>query len=208
MIEETPRTQYGATAWGLLGETNSETSTAPFGEEEPAPPTRPSNPTMTDRSTSTPDAANGADLPLRSRHDPVQDALFVMKTPTSNPQQGGHLYDGLRSALHESQPGTLFGAPSARRTPPYPPLPVREDPPRGSQVISKGFLPVDAGLSSSARRLLEIPEPPFPPGQPSNAFQSGGSYSGSNGYGYGYYSVGFAAGLQSTSQTFQVGLGP
>ncbi len=207
VVEETPRIQYGATAFGVLGETVNETSRTLFGQPEPPPatyrreqyPIDPSvflkdsagmvqsddsrsqrtadwaNPNGSDRS----DAMHG-DGKANSRHAHMQAVLQTMNTPTTEVRPGSHLYDTLRHSK------LLFGSVTDPST--------NSRSSRGAAEDTEGFLPVDAGLSSNARRLMQIPAPPFPPGQLSlDSLQYGGYYSVDSGL--GYYGLGIAAAL-------------
>ena len=212
VVEETPRIQYGATAFGLLGETISETSTTLFGQAEPLSSGArreriplvhdvmdPSFFTQDDPGSSHADAQRAhrtAERPQTnvlesadavhkdskgvSRHAQVQAVLESMNRPTTEIRPGSHLYDTLK----QSKLGTLFGSVSDAST--------NGRPARAGLELSEAVLPVDAGLSSNARRLLQISEPLFPPGQTgSSASQSGGYYTA--GASFGYYGLGIAA---------------
>ena len=219
VVEETPRTQYGATAYGVLGETVDEASRTLFSQPEPPLPShlrKDRDPTIMDPSTFIKSNDGAARLDERRPHvsmregvqregserrggGQVQAALDSMHRPIKDPQPGSHLYESLGTALRHTRPGTLFGSPSEQRVPPYPPLYTNSN--QAGWESPDRFLQVDAGLSSSARRLLQIPPPLLPPVQPpSVAFLSGGYYAPINGYGrYGDYGAAFAASSQSST---------
>lgn len=222
VVEETPRSQYGATAYGLLGETKSTTSRALFGQPDhpPPPPRKVRDPTLMDPPTflrlsslqdeiekedeaaakiALPEEANGQSNP--KRHGQLQ-ALESMNNPLQEVPMGSHLYDSLGASAQHMRNDVPAGSPSvplAFKSPAFTLPDVGKGRFGDSLNRPENFMPLDEGLFGSSRRLLQIPPPPFPPGQPIELqFQSGDYYTSyASVVGAGYY--GFYGSISTTS---------
>ena len=222
VVEETPRSRYGATAYGLLGETKSTTSRTLFGQPDPPPPPprRIRDPTLMDPSTflrlsppqdgteeedriaaqsALPEETNHRSNP--KRHGQLR-ALESMNNPLQEAPIGSHLYDSLgasaRHMMHDV-PDSPPSVPLAFKSPAFPLPDVGKAHFGDSLNRPETFMPLDEGLFGSSRRLLQIPPPPFPPSQPVGLqFQSGDYYTSyASVVGAGYY--GFHGSISTTS---------
>ncbi|KAK9830694.1 hypothetical protein WJX74_002879 [Apatococcus lobatus] len=213
VVEVTPRTQYGATAYGLLGETKSTTTRTLFGQPDPPPPLprKMRDPTLMDPSTflrlSLPlkegeeeGTATGAEQFATSeetkenpkRHGQLE-ALESMNNPMREAPLGLHLYDilGARHGLLSSSRGDAPTGSSTIKAPSSPLPDIAKAYFGDSLNRPDAFVPLEEGLFGSSRRLLQFPPPPFPPSQPIGLPTNGGdSYASyASVVGAGYYGV-------------------
>ena len=203
VVEQTPRTQYGATAYGLLGETKNSSTRTLFGQPELPlhSSTDMNNPSLMDPSTSlgrsapleNPEdedktsgrlSAASGDAGIRDnprRHGQLE-ALESMNNPMREAPLGSHLYDvlgasaGARHGLLSTSPDAPATAPPAIKSLSFP-LPDVAKAHFGDRLNRPDtFVPHEEGLFGSSRRLLQIAPPPFPPSSPIGLSSQSGDY--------------------------------